>query len=122
MQFTGSIPIYLQIIRYIKKQIISGELKSEDKVPSVRELADKLSVNPNTVSRAYQELEREGLTETRRGMGTYIVEDDTMKERLKKELSETLIFDFLKEMKDSSFTDKEIISLITELLKKEVVK
>lgn len=118
MQFNGSIPIYMQIIRYIKKQIIKGELKSEDKIPSVRDLADTLSVNPNTVSRAYQELEREGLTETQRGMGTYIVGDDKMKESLKKEISETLIFDFIKEMKDSGFSDKEIINSIKDVLEK----
>jgi GntR family transcriptional regulator len=121
VQFTGSIPIYEQIMRYIKKEIITGELNGEDKIPSVRDLADRLSVNPNTVSRAYQELEREGLTETRRGMGTYIVGDKTIKDRIKKELSQDLVLDFIEEMKASGFTAEEIIGFVSERLEKETL-
>lgn len=120
VQYTGSIPVYEQIMRYIKKEIVTGELNGEDKIPSILDLADRLSVNPNTVSRAYQELKREGLIETRRGMGTYVVRDKTMNDRMKKELSQDLVLDFIEEMKASGFTAEEIIGFVSERLEKEV--
>lgn len=65
-------PIYEQIIDNIKELTLKGILKPEDKLPSVRDMASMLSVNPNTVSKAYQELERQKITYTQRGRGTFI--------------------------------------------------
>ena len=56
MEFDNNLPIYLQIMQYIKKQIVTGTLKAGDKIPSVRELAAELQINPNTVQRTFQEL------------------------------------------------------------------
>ncbi|SDI48894.1 GntR family transcriptional regulator [Natribacillus halophilus] len=67
-------PIYRQIINQIKEQVARGILKVDDKIPSVRELSSQIVVNPNTVSKAYQELEREGIIVTMRGRGTFINE------------------------------------------------
>lgn len=67
MEFDNNLPIYLQIMQYIKKQIVTGTLKAGDKIPSVRELAAELQINPNTVQRTFQELEREEVVETKRG-------------------------------------------------------
>lgn len=68
-------PIYEQIIDNIKELSFKKILKAEDKLPSVREMASMLSVNPNTVSKAYQELERQKITHTVRGRGTFLSED-----------------------------------------------
>lgn len=65
-------PIYEQIIDTIKEQTLKGTLREGDQLPSVRQLASLLTVNPNTVSKAYQELEREKIIETIRGKGTFI--------------------------------------------------
>jgi len=65
-------PIWEQIVNQIKEFVLKGILVPEDKIPSVRELASTLVINPNTVSKAYQELERQGIIETLRGRGTYI--------------------------------------------------
>ena len=68
------VPIYLQIVNQIKYLIASGRLKPEDELPPIRVLADRLIVNPNTVARAYRELEAAGLVEKRRTAGTYVSE------------------------------------------------
>lgn len=65
-------PIYLQIIDQIKRSVAVGWLKPEDALPSVRQLALDLTINPNTVARAYLELEHEGVIYKRQGQGTYV--------------------------------------------------
>lgn len=71
----SSEPLYEQIVNQTKELVIRGILRPGDKVMSVRELATDLVINPNTVSKAYQELERLGLLEMRRGRGTFVSED-----------------------------------------------
>ena len=66
------LPIYRQIIDGICRGVAAGTLAPGDQLPSVRELAAQLLVNPNTVARVYRDLERDGLLETRRGTGTFI--------------------------------------------------
>ncbi|MCH1626979.1 GntR family transcriptional regulator [Ferdinandcohnia quinoae] len=67
-------PIWEQIVNQIKELILKGVLQPNDKLLSVRELSSTLLVNPNTVSKAYQELERQGVIESRRGKGTFVSE------------------------------------------------
>ncbi|PAD63737.1 GntR family transcriptional regulator [Bacillus siamensis] len=71
----SSTPIYEQIIQQLKELCLKGIMKPGDKLPSVRELATIIIANPNTVSKAYKELERDGVIETLRGRGTYISEN-----------------------------------------------
>jgi len=68
-------PIYLQIIDEVRRALVVGSLRPEDPLPSVRELASELRVNPRTVSQAYQELERAGVVYVRRGEGTFVSAD-----------------------------------------------
>jgi len=68
----SALPIYRQIIAQIRRAVAAGLLVPGDQLPSVRELAARLLVNPNTVARVYRDLERDGLLETRRGQGTFI--------------------------------------------------
>lgn len=70
----SGLPIYRQIVEQIRRARAAGSLLSGDRLPSVRELAEKVVVNPNTVAKAYRELEREGVIETRRGIGTFVTE------------------------------------------------
>ncbi|HYR26919.1 MAG TPA: GntR family transcriptional regulator [Thermoanaerobaculia bacterium] len=65
-------PLYLQIMDEVRRAVVVGTLRPEDPLPSVRELAAELVVNPRTVSQAYQELEREGVVYMRRGQGTFV--------------------------------------------------
>ena len=70
----SSKPIYEQIVDKIKENILKGIFISGDKLPSVRELSSMIQVNPNTISKAYNELERQKVIETLRGRGTYVCE------------------------------------------------
>lgn len=72
----SSIPIYEQIINSIKENVVKGYLKADDPLPSVRKLAAILQVNPNTVAKAYQELEHQGITKTLAGKGTFIASQE----------------------------------------------
>ena len=114
MKFNDNLPIYLQIMNLIKKRIIIGELKEGEKLASVRELSTELKVNPNTIQRSYQELEREDLVFTQRGMGTFVTEDKKIIYELKNNMAATIVGEFLKNMKSLGFSEKEIISLINE--------
>jgi GntR family transcriptional regulator len=69
---SDGIPIYIQIVDQIKRNVALGHLKPEDPLPSVRQLALDLTVNPNTVARAYLELEHDGVIYKRQGQGTYV--------------------------------------------------
>ncbi len=69
---TGGMPLYRQIIDLVKSGIATGRLKPGDQLPTVRQLAVELSINLNTVSRAYMELELTGLVETQMGSGTFV--------------------------------------------------
>ena len=71
---SDGVPIYQQIVTQIRFRIVSGQLKPGDELPTIRGLAESLSVNPNTVARAYRELEHEELVEKRRTTGTFVAE------------------------------------------------
>lgn len=93
----SSTPIYEQIINGVKELIIKGILSPGDKLPSVRELANELTTNPNTVSKAYAELERLKIIETLRGRGTFVsvyyepkLEEDSLL-KLKDDLKKVLL-------------------------------
>lgn len=93
----SSSPIYEQIIKQMKELCLKGILKPGEKVPSVRELSSMIVANPNTVSKAYKELEREGVIETLRGRGTYVTETVQIKmneekvEMLKEQLKSIVV-------------------------------
>nr|WP_211233533.1 GntR family transcriptional regulator [Thermicanus aegyptius] len=93
----SNLPIFEQIVWQIKILCLKGVLKPDDKLPSVRQLSAMLIVNPNTVSKAYQELERQGIIETRQGKGTFIssrqnvVPDGKQKEIVLRNLQKAII-------------------------------
>ncbi len=74
LDYHSSQPVYRQILDNFKKQIIRGKLKAHDPLPSIRETARELNVNPNTAARAYRELEQEGFIYSRAGIGSFIAE------------------------------------------------
>ncbi|NFI51822.1 GntR family transcriptional regulator [Clostridium botulinum] len=80
----SSTPIYEQVELRIKELILKGALNEGEKLPSVRELSSILTINPNTISKAYRELEREGIIETLRGKGTFITNNIKLTTDLKK--------------------------------------
>ena len=115
MEFNNSAPIYIQIMDYIKKKIVLGEIDSGEKLFSVRELAFELKVNPNTVQRSYQELERENLVFTQRGMGTFVTEEKNMIEELRGIMAKDIIKNFIFEIKSLGLGEDEVLTLIRNI-------
>ncbi len=105
-------PIYSQIVERLQMQIVSGFYAPGDRLPSVRELATEAGVNPNTMQKAFAELERSGLIVTQRTSGRSVTEEKSMIKTIQKELAAKQIQDFLNRMKELGFDKKEIISLL----------
>ena len=93
-------PIYLQIMEEIKKRTVRGQYKPGTQLPSVRELAKEIGVNPNTIARVYMELEREGFISTRRGQGSFITGESERVEEERKKLADAATKRFVKELMD----------------------
>ncbi|MDD2889398.1 MAG: GntR family transcriptional regulator [bacterium] len=108
--------IYLQIMDRIKRAIVRGDWKTGEQVMSVRDMAIKIGVNPNTVARAYAELEREGMLVSKRGMGTFVTEDAKKIEEEKEKLAAQYAERFGKEIKEIGIS----VNVMTKLLNKIV--
>lgn len=112
-------PIFLQIVERIQMDIISGKYKPGDKLPSVRELAAEAAVNPNTMQKAFSELERTGLVYSQRTTGRFITEDTTLIYELKTTLAKEKITEFIALMQQLGFSKEEILALISDTMKGE---
>ena len=108
-------PIYAQIVEIIQIQIVSGLYKPGDKLPSVRELAAVASVNPNTMQRAFAELERSGLIQTQRTTGRTVTTDQSLIEQIRQSLAREQIERFLAQMKGLGYSSDAIIQILDQL-------
>jgi len=111
--FDQSRPIYQQIIAEVKKAVSRGELKPGDRILSQRELAQLAQVNPNTVQRAYREMEQMGLVSTQRGQGTFISATTEMIASLRAEMAAEALQSFIAEMKGLGISQTQTLQLIT---------
>ncbi len=98
--FNNDRPIYIQLVEMIRIEIVSGKFKKGQKIPSVRELALIMKVNPNTMQKALVELENEHLIYTERTNGKYVTEDEKMIEKIKRELANKIVNNYLNSMKN----------------------
>ena len=115
IQAQGGVPIYVQVMQQIKYLVASGRLQPGDELPSIRTLAEQLIVNPNTIARAYRELESSGVVEKRRTAGTFIAETGSplaRKERLK--LLKERIDQLLVEAFQMGFDLDEVLKLVQQ--------
>ena len=117
------VPIYEQIINSIKQMSISGVLLPDEKLPSVRELAKDMTINPNTIQKAYQELERQGIIYIKRGQGTFINPDIKAKNKEEKmaNLKET-INTIVVESIYLGISKEELIEIIKNIYEKNQVQ
>lgn len=118
-EFRNDTPIYSQLIDQIKRAITAGTLKAGERLPSVRDLAAEAGVNPNTMQRALQELEREGMVYTVRTAGRFVSENAAAIEKEKKRLADELLRGFLQSMKSLGFSETEAQRLLAEHIKEE---
>lgn len=107
------LPIYQQLARQVREGIARGDLKPQDQLPSVRQMSRDLVVNPNTVARAYTELEREGLVTNRPGRGVFVAEPraDLTRDARRKRLTESLD-QLLTEAVNLGFSEDEVARLV----------
>ena len=114
LDYRDTRPLYEQIVDKFQMLILSGALEPNSRMPSVRSLAVELSINPNTIQRAYSELERTGFLYTVKGKGNYVTYSDSLKDVRKQEILEKLR-DLKKEALSMGMTVKEL----TEFLEQE---
>ncbi len=115
---SSRLAIYRQLARQLREGIARGALRPEDRLPSVRELSRTLVINPNTVARVYTELEREGLLNTRPGLGVFVaVPKAELTKRVRKERLQELLDQFLTEAVHLGFAANEIIDFVKEGVK-----
>ncbi|OLO27620.1 GntR family transcriptional regulator [Alkalihalophilus pseudofirmus] len=107
--FDNTKPIYYQLMHRFFHKICSGHIRAGEKLPSVRETAVEAGVNPNTVQRTYMEMERMGVVESKRGQGTFLVNDAQVIEQLRQQLAEEQMNTFIEEMESIGFTPREIL-------------
>ena len=113
--FDNERPIYIQLVEMLKVEIISGKLKLGERLLSVRELAMKARVNPNTMQKALVELENCGLIYTERTNGKFVTQDNKLIEKMKKELANEKVNNYLNDMKNIGVTYEEAIVYLQEL-------
>ena len=109
-------PIYLQLMEEIQRRIITGTYQVGERLPSVRELAEEASVNPNTMQKALSKLEEDGLILTHRTSGRSVTEDANMIKLARNHLAQEQIIEFLEKMKLLGFEKQETLTLITKML------
>ncbi len=111
LDLKDSRPLYEQIVERFKHLILCGALPEDEKLPSVRNLAMELSINPNTIQKAYGELERQGFIYTVKGRGNFVSSNDGLKEARKEELKQQLLW-LVKEGESIGFSRSEIIEFL----------
>ena len=112
-------PLYLQIMDEVRRAVSVGSLRPEDPLPSVRELAGELVINPRTVSQAYQELEREGVVYVRRGQGTFVSSTVQRDGEERRTLARAVAKRALLEARRDYLTVEELVTMIQELAAEE---
>ena len=113
----SGLPIYRQIMEQIRRAIAAGLLVPDDQLPSVRDLAAQLLVNPNTVARVYRDLERDGILETRRGQGTYVAKGiAAVADSERRRLLADKLRDAATDVHTFGLSDREALDLFSEIL------
>jgi GntR family transcriptional regulator len=116
LDLRSGVPVYRQLIDQVKAGIAAGSLSPGDQLPTVRQLAVDLAINPNTVLRAYRELELGGMLETQQGTGTFITANKPRQEdgERERQLSQ-LVGEFLARAGDAGFTAEDLLQQLREL-------
>ena len=115
-------PIYLQIMNNVREAIAAGELAAGERVPSVRELAGEFEVNPNTMQRALNELEREGILLSERTSGRFVTKDAAIIGELREKMAREAADKFKREMEALGFSEREMMDFFLKRCESEAEK
>ena len=113
-------PIYAQLVERIQMQIVSGYYPPGERLPSVRDLAAVAAVNPNTMQKAFAELERSGIIVTQRTNGRTVTEDEELIKSIKSDLAKEQVQNFFTKMKELGCTEQEALKLLQQQIEEEV--
>jgi len=109
------LPIYRQLANQLREAVARGRMKPQERLPSVRDLSRALVVNPNTIARVYTELEREGILNTRPGLGVFVAHPKAeLTRRVRKERLLERLDRFLTEAVHLGFSAEEVVACVTE--------
>ena len=112
-------PIYAQLVERIQMQIVSGYYPPGGRLPSVRDLAAVAAVNPNTMQKAFSELERSGLIVTQRTNGRTVTEDEELIKNIRSSLAKEQVRNFFEKMKELGYTEHEVVELLERQIEEE---
>lgn len=112
VNFNNRDPVYLQVVRYFKEQIAIGELAPGEEIPSRRELANQIKINPNTAQRAYKEMEEQGLIHTERNHPSKITSNEKVLGKVREELLEQAVDDFVASVRSINVPIEELLRLV----------
>ncbi|WP_421380078.1 GntR family transcriptional regulator [Bacillus salacetis] len=118
-EYKAAKPIYAQIADKIIHSIVRGELSPGEKLPSVREMAVRSGVNPNTIQRTYSELERMEVVETKRGQGTFVTEKEELFLEMKNKVQREIMNNFVDSMRELGISREKMLADLTSYLKGE---
>ncbi|RUS42833.1 GntR family transcriptional regulator [Cohnella sp. AR92] len=107
-------PVYLQVVHYVKRQILLRAVQSGDRMPSRRELAAQLNINPNTAQKAFKAMEDEGFVQTSSTSGSVLYVDEAIYRRIEEELTRELVRSFVAEARESRLSLENVMQLIRE--------
>ena len=114
LKLNNRISVYVQIAFYVKQQILLGKVSAGEPLPSRREIAAQLNINPNTAQKAFKLMEDEGYVITNGNQGSVIYIDENVYLRIKTELTQNMIKDFISSAKAIDLSFKDIIDLISK--------
>ena len=116
ISFQTKEPIYYQVEEQLKFMITSGKLKSGDQLPTVRELAEQLDVNFNTIARVYRLLDKQGLVSSQRGRGCYVLDQTVSQKKKQSEMMAELTASYIRHCEELGLTKKEIRTYFLDVI------
>ncbi|MFD1361129.1 GntR family transcriptional regulator [Lentibacillus salinarum] len=119
VNFNKRDPVYVQVIRHFKEQIATSVFEPGQEIPSRRELANRLKINPNTAQRAYKEMEEAGLIYTERNLPSKITKDENILKSVREELIVEAVDDFVRSVRSIDVPVEEVLNLVKEKYENE---
>lgn len=113
-------PIYIQLKQKLRWAILSSQLKPDETIPSVREMASILHINPNTVARAYRLIKDEGLIESTSGRTCKVISDNVAIQKIRAQEAQILCCNYIREMMTLGFDKEESITLIKDFVQRRM--
>ncbi|WP_214703921.1 MULTISPECIES: GntR family transcriptional regulator [unclassified Exiguobacterium] len=120
MQFNTRAPVYLQVVDYFKKKMALGELKAGNEMPSRRELANDLKINPNTVQKAFKEMEDQQLITTERNRPSRVTTDDAILKHIRSEIVDDAVAVFVESIQELDVSVDELVEKIKRQYKEGI--